>query len=118
MPVVAPIVDFRGGLDTRKMNLTLPAGTLTTCDNAHINQGAEIEKRKAFVQNAIPYTSTFPTYGACGTPAGMVILRVSVSELGAPARNCTGPAIGPLTKFVWSVDCASVHCHHLADQSE
>ena len=49
-----PISDFRGGLDTRKMSLALPAGTLIQCDNAHINQGAEIEKRKAFVLNAIP----------------------------------------------------------------
>jgi len=43
------INDFRGGLDTRRTRFTAPAGTLTSLVNAHITQGGEIEKRKAFV---------------------------------------------------------------------
>lgn len=42
------IKDFRGGLDARKYLLSQPAGVLALADNAHINQGAELEKRKAF----------------------------------------------------------------------
>ena len=65
-----PISDFRGGLDTRKMSLTLPAGTLVQCQNAHINQGAEIEKRKAFVPTAIGVTDSF---GIQPVPNGIMI---------------------------------------------
>jgi len=43
------INDFRGGLDTRRTRFTAPAGTLLELVNAHITQGGEIEKRKAFV---------------------------------------------------------------------
>jgi len=85
----APITDFRGGLDTRKMSLALPAGTLIECDNAHINQGAEIEKRKAFVQNTIPYSSTFPTFGACGTPSGIFIFGSGSLAAGAVPNSVT-----------------------------
>lgn len=48
------ITDFRQGLDARKFKLALPAGTLLKCNNAHITQGGEIEKRKAFVPLTIP----------------------------------------------------------------
>ena len=74
-----PVTDFRGGLDTRKMSLSLPAGTLIACNNAHITQGAEIEKRKQFAPIAIPINSvsysgyTFPTYGVCATTTGLVV---------------------------------------------
>src|ERR1039457_337582 len=50
-------------------------------------------------------------------PAGRVTLRVAVMLPGAPARNCTGPAIGPLVRLVTSVDCDKFHCHHFAAQS-
>ncbi len=65
-----PITDFRGGLDTRKMSLTLPAGTLIQCQNAHINQGAEIEKRKAFAPTAIGVSDSF---GLQAVPSGIMI---------------------------------------------
>lgn len=88
------ITDFRGGLDTRKLSLNLPAGTLIECDNAHINQGAEIEKRKAFVQYAIPYASSFPTFGACGTPSGIFIFG-SGSLVAGVAPNGVAPGAFP-----------------------
>lgn len=44
------IQDFRYGLDTRRSALTSILGTLVTLENAHVNQGGEIEKRKAFVR--------------------------------------------------------------------
>jgi len=45
----AIIENFARGLDTRRSELTTALGVLTALRNAHINQGAEIEKRKAFV---------------------------------------------------------------------
>ena len=46
------VEDFRGGLDTRRMNVTATPGTLVTLTNAHITRGGEIEKRPAFVELA------------------------------------------------------------------
>jgi hypothetical protein len=50
------IQNFNHGLDTRRSNLTSTIGTLQTLQNAHVNQGGEIEKRKAFVK--ISFTPT------------------------------------------------------------
>ena len=47
MPYIL-VEDFRGGLDTRRMNVTATPGTLVTLENAHITRGGEIEKRPAF----------------------------------------------------------------------
>ena len=43
------IENFRHGLDTRRSALTSVLGTLVQLRDCHINQGGEIEKRKAFV---------------------------------------------------------------------
>jgi hypothetical protein len=43
------VENFKFGLDTRRSDLTSQAGVLAVCENAHINQGGEVEKRKAFV---------------------------------------------------------------------
>ena len=48
MPYIL-VEDFRGGLDTRRSNVTATPGTLITLKNAHITRGGEIEKRPAFV---------------------------------------------------------------------
>lgn len=46
------IKDFRYGLDTRKSELTQRPGTLEELTNGFINQGGEIQNRKAFVRTA------------------------------------------------------------------
>lgn len=46
------IKDFRFGLDTRKSELTQRPGTLEVLQNGYINQGGEIQNRKAFVRTA------------------------------------------------------------------
>lgn len=51
MPYIL-VEDFRGGLDTRRSNVTATPGTLVTLTNAHITRGGEIEKRPAFVSLA------------------------------------------------------------------
>ena len=53
---VFSITDFKEGLDVRKTPLTAPGGSLRILENAVINQGGEIEKRKAFV-----LTTTLPS---------------------------------------------------------
>lgn len=46
------ISNFKYGLDTRREQLTSQPGTLFVGENLHVNPGAELEKRKAFVQHA------------------------------------------------------------------
>lgn len=53
------IQNFKYGLDTRKSELTSQPGTLTTLENAIINQGGEVEKRKGFFLNGT--TGQLPT---------------------------------------------------------
>lgn len=53
------IESFRLGRDARKSELTSQPGTLVTLENAFINTGGEIQKRKAFVRDATALTSTF-----------------------------------------------------------
>lgn len=71
------ISSFKFGLDTRKDVLTSQPGTLVTCENAHVNPGGEIEKRKAFVSFAT--VSVLDSNGATGTfglevtDAGLVV---------------------------------------------
>ena len=51
MPYVL-VEDFRGGLDSRRTNVTSVPGSLVQLTNAHITRGGEIEKRRAFVKLA------------------------------------------------------------------
>src|SRR6266536_814990 len=44
------ISDFRFGLDARRSELVSRSGLLKDLINAHVNQGGEIEKRKAFTK--------------------------------------------------------------------
>jgi hypothetical protein len=60
------IEDFKAGLDLRRMQFMTQAGTLLTARNVHINRGGEIEKRKAFVQNASLPAGTFGLLYALG----------------------------------------------------
>jgi hypothetical protein len=57
MPYIS-INDFKRGLDTRRSELSSLPGTLLQCNNAHINEGGQVEKRKAFVKTTMP-GSTF-----------------------------------------------------------
>lgn len=61
------IQNFKAGLDSRRSELTTQPGALETLQNAHVNQGGEIEKRKAFVDIATLPTGTDVTYGAWKT---------------------------------------------------
>jgi len=58
MPYIA-ITNFKYGLDTRRSQLSSQPGTLLVLNNAHITEGGQIEKRKAFVKTTMPAS----TYG-------------------------------------------------------
>lgn len=64
------IEDFRSGLDTRRMAITSPAGTLQTLNNGHISRGGEIEKSQAFTKLAS--LSSGNTFGLLSTPNGFL----------------------------------------------
>ena len=63
------IENWQYGLDARKSELTSRPGTLLSIVNAHINQGGEIEKRKAFIQTLLPTNS----YGLEVTSSGLTV---------------------------------------------
>jgi hypothetical protein len=42
--------DFKGGLDTRRMAVTLPGGSVIRGKDGHTNRGGEFEQRAAFVE--------------------------------------------------------------------
>lgn len=65
--------DFKIGLDRRRMNETSLAGSLVTCENAHITRGGEIEKAEAFIRftdlpentyGLLPVGNGFMTFGS------------------------------------------------------
>lgn len=86
------IKDFKGGLDARKFRLSLPAGTLLSANNGHINQGGEFEKRKAFVllantNGGIATSLPTGTFGAQPVANGTVVFgSQTASGLTFPAN--------------------------------
>ena len=76
------IANFRYGLDTRRAELVSIPGTLQTLNNAHINQGGEIEKRKAFVE----LDMTLNCFGLEGTDAGLLTFGSAAAQ-GTTAVN-------------------------------
>lgn len=79
------IQNFKYGLDTRKSELTSLPGTLVTLDNAHINQGGEVEKRKAFVRTAM----TTNCRGLESTSAGLITFGSDADPGGWPRGAVT-----------------------------
>jgi hypothetical protein len=81
------ITDFRQGLDARKYKLALPPGTLLTCDNAHVTQGGEIEKRKAFVPVTIPAAYTGNHFGLQPGDAGIYVFGSTIVSPSTSTRD-------------------------------
>lgn len=83
--------NFSGGLDTRRSELTSQLNVLETLVNAHVNQGAELEKRKAFVPGPVPFSAnvfgleTGVSLFAFGSAAiGAVTVPVNVTYIQCP----------------------------------
>lgn len=63
------INSFKFGIDTRRDLLTSQPGTMVSCENANINPGGEIEKRKSFSV----FSDVSGTFGLETTSAGLVV---------------------------------------------
>lgn len=75
------IKDFKNGVDRRRRQSAVDAGTLYTLINAHITRGGDVEKRKAF---ASKYTLPAGTFGLHNV-AGTLYVFGSVADPGVPA---------------------------------
>ena len=67
------IENFKFGLDSRRDVLTSKPGTLVNLENAHIDQGGQVEKRKAFIKYDLPTDGGLQTYGLEATKDGLVV---------------------------------------------
>lgn len=96
------IANFKGGLDARRLETEQLPGTLTQLVDAHINQGGEIEKRKAFVLFA---TLPAGVFGLEATAGGLVAFG-SQSPPAMPAgvayQQLVDPAGGNMANFLGS----------------
>ena len=76
--------NFAPGLDTRRSILTSQPGTLQTLQDAHVNQGAEIDKRLAFVDlGALPSG----TFGFESVQGGVIVFGSEATPAGLPANT-------------------------------
>lgn len=73
------IDDWRGGLDHRRLPAVASPTTLRTLTNAHINEGGEIEKRKAFVH----YVDASLTFGLASANGQLYVFGSDPSPLPA-----------------------------------
>jgi hypothetical protein len=93
------IANFKYGLDLRRSELTSVPGTLMTLNNAHINQGGQIEKRKGFVRTALTNGAGY-YFGLQATDAGLLTFGSAADPGGWPRGPVTGyqrlqhPAVG------------------------
>jgi len=77
------IASFKYGLDTRRESLASLPGTLQVCQNAFINSGGEIEKRRAWVLvGTIPGVSI----GLQDTDTGLMVFSTNSNPGGLPTN--------------------------------
>jgi len=104
------IANFRYGLDARRSELTSQPGTLLRAVDCHVNQGAELEKRKAIVKTVLsantfpglPTLSTQLVFGSIanpGMPAGFTYQQLT-SPLGSAMTLLNGATLFNNEAFV------------------
>src|SRR5437899_8681910 len=62
--------NFTWVMDVGKSELTTQPGEMRQCEDGHINQGGEVEQRKSFVKDGVPFPAS--TYGLQDTDEGLV----------------------------------------------
>lgn len=95
---------FQDGLDTRRSILTTSVHALQTAVNVHINQGAEVEKRRAFVDFGATAATEF---GLELTDAGLVNFgsaAVGIEPSGVAYQRLQHPS--DVTKSMTAVLCS------------
>lgn len=93
------IQNFRYGLDARRSELTSQPGTLLRAIDCHVNQGAEIEKRKAFIKTAMP-TGVFLGLSVTNTQYGFGSVPLPVMPAGFTYQQLTSPLGSAMTALV------------------
>lgn len=98
------ISSFKYGLDARRSELTSVPGTLEELRNGHVNQGGEVEKRKAFVRTSLVNNYSF---GFEALKDSLVVFGDHNDTGGWPAnviyQQLTHPdGVTPMTKVVSS----------------
>jgi len=93
------IQNFRFGLDARRSELTSQPGTLLRAVDCHINQGAEIEKRKAFVKTAMP-VGAFLGLAGLSTQYAFGSIAAPAMPAGFTYQQLTSPLGGAMTKLI------------------
>lgn len=96
------IANFKFGLDTRRSELTSQPGSLVMAENGHINQGAQFEKRKAFVLlGQLPVG----TFGLQETPTGLTTFgSADGGTIAIPAGLTALVSYQRLRHFLWQLD--------------
>lgn len=101
MPQHFTIANFKFGLDARRSELTSVPGTLLTAENGHINQGAQFEKRKAFVKLGQLPASCF---GLQETPTGIVTFgSADIGTVTIPAGLTGLVTYQRLRHYIWEL---------------
>ena len=112
---------FPNGLDTRRSVLTSQPGTLAVLNNGHVNQGAEIEKRKAFVALPLPagtfgldvLANSLVVYGSQPDPGGEpnnVVYQQLIAPTGANMTAVVSSTVfGGKTFVIASYDDGSLY---------
>lgn len=75
------VIEFTGGLDTRRMPEATSGGVLIKANNGHITRGGEFEQRAAFV---LAYELPEGTVAMTATPAGLVVFGHTTEPVGIP----------------------------------
>lgn len=114
------IQNFRYGLDARRSELTSQPGTLLRAIDCHINQGAEAEKRKAFVKTSLPNNvflglpilETQLAFGSIAPPAmpGGFTYQQLTSPLGGSMTSLIGATLFNGQAFVVAQFTDGVWC--------
>lgn len=83
------VQDFKLGLDSRRNELTSPAGSLMLCSNAHISRGGEVEKRHCFEKIA-DFGSKFKGLEVTSQGLFVFVLSSEVTEQEASSLLSSG----------------------------
>lgn len=94
------VSDFRRGLDVRKFALGAPAGTLVECNDGHLTQAGDIEKRKGFPRFGNSGGATVGDFGEEGDQAtagaatfGLQATALGLTLFGSALPNGSDPGV-------------------------
>lgn len=87
------VKSFSKGLDDRRADLITEPGSLSVCQNGHINSGGCVEQRMSFAKAVVVFPAT--TFGLEVTASGLVTFGSVVNPGALPAgvtyRQCVHP---------------------------